>query len=393
MKPNDNQKIKLRRLVYLAGFFLNFSLALSAYVNSSFLETFVAGRRVGLIYSLAAALTIVVSLNTFRLTKRLGNKKILWLLTILNLAVLFGLVVYNESSVAIVFILTYLVFGYLLSINLDLYLENLSDDRSTGRIRGTFLTLVNLAWLLSPWLASRILTHYRFAALYAVCGLMLLPFLYLVYRFHQVDPAAYQKVDLGGTVKNLLAAKTDHQRNLRRIIGLEFLLNFFYAIMVIYLPIYLLTQIGLSWSVIGQIFTIMLLPFVLLDFVLGYLADRLVGEKEILSLGLALMGLATMALPFIASQSVLWWGAILFLTRVGAASVEMMKETYLFKQIAARDINLVFVSRNTYPMAYIIAPLIASLILTFYSFNALFLFLGLVMFLGLPLSTRLKDTK
>ena len=62
MNPSDTQKIRLRRLAYLAGFFLNFSLALSAYVNSSFLETFVAGHRVGLIYSLAAALTIIVSL-------------------------------------------------------------------------------------------------------------------------------------------------------------------------------------------------------------------------------------------------------------------------------------------------------------------------------------------
>ena len=63
--------------------------------------------------------------------------------------------------------------------------------------------------------------------------------------------------------------------------------------MVIYTPIYLHEHIGLPWSDIGIIFTIMLLPFVLFEFPAGKLADGKWGEKEPPIIGIILIAVST----------------------------------------------------------------------------------------------------
>lgn len=389
----QNENKSWRRLAYTAGFFLNLSLAVSAYVNSSFIQRFVSEARVGLIYSLAAILSLLLALAVNRLTKSWGNKKILISLTVLNLAALFILNAYPDQPIALGALVAYLVLGYLISISLDLYLENVSANSITGGIRGIFLTFNNLAWLLSPLLASFLLQNGEYPRIYGFAGLMLVPFIYLLTRLRRVDPKNYQQISWHDTLQQFFHRPNQRELNIRKILWIDFLLNFFYAVMVIYLPIYLLNHVGLTWPQLGLIFTIMLLPFVILDFILGRLADKLWGEKEILTTGLIIMMLATAVIPFITSQSVWVWGLLLFFTRVGAASVEIMKETYLFKQISARDINTVFLSRNTYPLAHIIAPVIASVFIAFFNLQFFFLILGLIMLLGLPQSLSLRDTK
>src|SRR5690606_23149335 len=113
-----------------------------------------------------------------------------------------------------------------------------------------------------------------------------------------------------------------------RIVRVDFVLRFFYAWMVIYTPLYLHNYIGLEWSSIGVIFTIMLIPFALFELPLGTLADRVYGEKEILIAGLAIMSISTISLFFITSSAFVVWSVALFLTRVGASAVEIMSETY-----------------------------------------------------------------
>ena len=89
----------------------------------------------------------------------------------------------------------------------------------------------------------------------------------------------------------------------------------------------------------------------------------------------------------------MWWALILFATRVGAATVEIMKETYLFKKISADDLDVLSLSRLTTPLALIIAPLSASIFLLFFPFRFIFLALSIIVALGLTQSLRLIDTR
>jgi len=73
--------------------------------------------------------------------------------------------------------------------------------------------------------------------------------------------------------------------NVRGIFLISFLYKVYLSCLVIYIPIYLHQNIGLNWSVLGIIFSVMLIPFLLIELPAGILADKLWGEKEILTYG------------------------------------------------------------------------------------------------------------
>jgi MFS family permease len=139
----------------------------------------------------------------------------------------------------------------------------------------------------------------------------------------------------------------------------------------------------------------MLLPFIFIQIPTGRLADRRLGEKEMLSIGFIIMALSTIIMYFINSSSLIIWALILFGTRVGASVVEIMCDVYFFKKVDNCNANLISFYRMARPFAYITAPLIASIVLSFSGFgiNYLFLVLGVMMFSGLVFSLSILDTK
>lgn len=382
---------RLRLLAYLAGFFLAFASALGAYINSSFIEQFVGAERVGFVYASASLVSLLASWLTLPLIRRHGNRETIILFGLGSAASLAILISFANRPLGLVGLGGFIVCNYLAAINLDVYLETLSDDRSTGTIRGFFLTAVNLAWLASPWLSANLAEAWGYRAAYLMALTALAPFVLIaIFGLRDAVSGRSEHISLRAALARLTKPG---EINLRRIMILDFLLNFFYAIMVIYMPLYLHGTILLSWPEIGFAFTIMLAPFVLIQLPLGRLADRYLGEKELLIFGLIVMVLACILVPLVRISAVLVWAGVLLLSRVGAATVEVMKETYLFKYLDARDANLVFLFRNMYPLSYLIAPLTASLFLLYFPLGSLFSFLAAVVLLGLPIAVKLKDTR
>ncbi|HEX9664824.1 MAG TPA: MFS transporter, partial [Patescibacteria group bacterium] len=209
--------------------------------------------------------------------------------------------------------------------------------------------------------------------------------LMVVYTFQKNETKFDRPAKIGQVARLIFKRKS-----LKSIFYISFLLQFFYSWMVIYTPLYL-RSLDFSWELIGQIFTVMLLPFVFFQFPVGYLADRYFGEKEMLTLGLVIMSLATVGLFFISTPLAI--GAVLFLTRVGASTVEILRDSYFYKQINAAEIDLIDYFRNTGPLAYIISPLIATGLLLFLPMSALFIILGLFCLTGLIFSLTMPDTK
>ena len=180
MALGAKEKHKLRVVSYFAGFFLSIAVAVAAYINSSFIEEFVGEKSVGLIYIIISITSIIISFNTDALIKRIGNRRALIALTLANLLAIVGLVIYRHQALIVPFFIAYSVCNFLIAINLDLYLEEISDDRITGKIRGLFLTLNNLAWLSSPLLAGFLVNRQGYNVVYLVSGLAFIPLLYLI---------------------------------------------------------------------------------------------------------------------------------------------------------------------------------------------------------------------
>jgi MFS family permease len=216
---------------------------------------------------------------------------------------------------------------------------------------------------------------------------MLIFFLLAFLKLKKLPDPNYDKKNMFKYVKEFFQNK-----NLFRAFGLTFLLQFFYCSMVIYTPIYLSVHLGFSWKEIGIIFTIMLLPFLFVPVSLGKYADQ-IGERKILMHGFFILALSTLSLFLIKEHSIFIWTILLFITRIGASTVESMSDAYFFKHIRPENEEYVSIYRATSPVAYIIAPLLTFFIFSFVpSFNYIFLVLGTLMLSGIYLASTIKKS-
>ncbi len=400
MDDNPLLKKHLRHWVYLGSFTFSLHIALSAYINSSFISSLVGEKWVGLFFIIASFLSIILFFHIPSVLKKYSFQNvILWLAVISCL--LAGSIFFVTSPV--VFILVFLTFfyvaGHLLKYVLDLYLESLSDDANTGGIRGTILTALNFGWISSPLFIGLILgADNNYSLAYLASSVAIIPFfLIALLTFKPFTKTETEQIlpenDLRQTFKNIWQAKTGLEKNLHHVLAVDFVINFFYVFAFIYLPIYLHQHIGLPWSSIGVVFTVMLLPFIFLQYPLGRLADKKLGEKEIMTTGLIILSVATIAISLLNSQNIALWAIILLLGRTGLAAAEISKESYLFKHINSNDRNVLSLSRMMFPISYIIGPIIATCLLYFIDLKYIFIFVGLVVLYGIRHSLTIIDTK
>ncbi len=379
---------KTLRILYATTFLFSIHMALTSYINSSFLGTFINSKFIGLIYTVTSIIAILALLEMPKILKKFGNYTTISFFLFINIISLFFLSILNTKIFIIPVFIIYLSTINLIIASIDIFVEDSSSKKTIGNIRGIFLTVLNSAWVIAQLAMGFFASKISYNALYGISFFFVIVVLLIIhFKLKKFEDPIYKKIPIKETIKKILQNK-----HVRKIYASNFLLQFFYVWMVIYTPIYLNKNMNFTWDKIGIIFTIMLLPFVLLQLPLGRLSDK-IGEKKLLKLGFIIIIISTITLTFINSKNILIWGLILFATRVGASIIEVMNESYFFKQITARDANIISFFRNASPTAYIIAPLIATPFLLFFPFKFIFIFLGIIMTLGIYLSFTLKDTK
>jgi len=375
--------------ICLLGFIFTMHLALPVYVNSTFLSNFASESTVGLIYTLSSVLTIIGLIYFSPILRKLGNYKTALTFIVLQMLALAGLALSNSLIlVAPIFILS-IALGNLIGLNIDVFIEHDTTSKTVGSVRGLFLTIINIGWILSPMLAGVLLDGTnQYWKIYGTAVLLLFPTLLILQsNFKNFKDPHYEEIPAQTTLHKIWT-----EPNLYRIFMANIILNLFYAWMVIYTPIYLHKYIGFDWETIGFIFTIMLIPFVLLDMPLGKLADKKWGEKEMMSIGFIIMAISTVIMSVVDGGGAWLWALVLFTTRVGASIVEIMIETYFFKKVGERDANMLSMFRTTRQIAYIIAPALFSLSLWFVDYRYTFIILGVISLYGLRYSLTIKDT-
>ncbi len=375
-----------RKITYLAGFIFSLSIALMSYINSSFISSFIDEKLVGTVYALASIVSILTLLVVPRIFRKLGGYKfLLWVTALNSLSILFFAFSQHALGAIIFFILGF-TFNILIIFSLDEFLKIFSKDSAIGGTRGTYLALCSLAWIVAQLMLGTVLGWFSFRVIFLISFAVMLLFLAISYVYLKdlADPR-YDKTNTRKSIWEFFANK-----NLFRAYGISFLLQFFFCWMVIYTPIYLSSHIGFSWKEIGIIFAIMLLPFFIIPLPLGRYADK-IGERKILMWGFFIASLATFSLFFIQEHRVWVWATVLFLTRVGASSIEVMSDVYFFKHIRPENEEFVGVYRSASPVAYVLGPLVAFMVLSFVpSFNFIYLILGALMLYGVYLSSTIR---
>jgi MFS family permease len=375
-----------RYIVYLAGFLFSLPVALTSYINSSLLESFTNPTKISLIYIVASMLVIFGLLQMPKVLAKIGNYKTTLLLSILGFISLLLLAFSKNSTTVIISFIVYFISVNFITTTLDIFIEDFTLGPKVGRARGIYLTIINSAWIIAQMISGSIITKSSFKGIYLISALfMFLVGIILVFFFQKFQDPEYKKIAAIKTLKFFIRNK-----NISKIYLINLILKFFFAWMIIYTPIYLHNYIGFDWQSIGIIFTIMLLPFILLDFPLGKLSDK-IGEKKMLFIAFLISAISTIAIPFILEANLYLWAFILFMTRVGAATIEVMSDSYFFRIVDEKHADEITFFRNTTAISYIIAPLAAIAILTLTpSFKFIFFILGAVLLVGAYLALRLR---
>ena len=378
-----------RKIIFLAGFLFSIPLALTSYINSSFLESYIGEYYVGIIYVIASIIAIIGLLEMPKILTRFGNRSTILGFTLIGFLSLLMLAFGQNSFVIMLGVILYFISTDFVIASMDIFIEDFSKNSGIGKFRGLYLMTINFAWVLAQMISGSIIAKSSFQGIYlfSACFMVLISIIFILFLRDFKDPK-YIKVPILSTMKTFFRNKS-----VSKIYFINLILKFFFAWMVIYTPIYLYEYLGFDWKQIGLIFTIMLIPFVLVDFPLGRLSDK-IGEKKILIAGFLVTIFFTLIIPFISIPAVWIWAIVLFGTRLGAATVEVMSESYFFKEIRERNADEISFFRNTYPLSFVIAPLIAIPTLLFVpSFKYLFFVLGAITLIGLFIALRLKDIK
>jgi MFS family permease len=293
----------------------------------------------------------------------------------------------NPYVIAAVFVILFSV-NIMFFLSNDIIIDQVADQDSMGKTRGTYLTALNMGYVIAPTITGFVLARMGFSALYVIAAVILVPLMILV-----VSSQSYSHVHISKTNIWRDLGKLFKSRDLRNIVIANFLLQFFYAWMVIYTPVYLHEVLLVPWDTIGHLFSVMLLAFILTQIPLGRIADRWIGEKYLLIVGFITIAIATSLLFFLPHFTLPLLAMVLFFTRIGASCIEVMTESYFFKKVPKTEAGTMSIFRNTYPIAYIIAPIIGSLIIMVAPHRYLFLVLGIIMLLGIFVVIPIRNTQ
>ena len=376
-------------ILYSVTFVFSIHYAFVLYINSSFLGQFFSTQEVGAIFTVGSIFSLISLLYMPKLLNRFGIASVTeWFLYILAGSAL-GLAYTKNGWLAM--ILFFLLYNLQLLIRyiLDIYIEKYSKFATTGKTRGIFLTIINFAIAMSPIAVGAIIARGNLETVYLASALLALVTIAISNKtLHHIKDLSYHE----GTFISAFKKIWDN-KDIFHIFSANILLEFFYAWMVIYTPIYLSTILGFSWETIGIIFSVMLIPFAVFELPAGYIADKYIGEKEILGTGFFIMGISTIALSFISGSSALVWATALFITRTGASLAEIMIDTYFFKKVSTVDTDIIAAFRGSRSIALIIAPAAGILVITFLPMQYLFSILGALMFIGILNAIKIQDTK
>ena len=261
----DKNRLRLSSFV---TFLIGFSQAVLTYVMSSYFKLATGTESVGIFYGVSYVVYLMILFNLHKLVRLAGKSNVFYFSLLANIIISLFLTFSGPSIVGILLLMLYIVVSHVVWVALDVIIESFSVDRMSGRIRGLHLTIFNAGFLFGPFISTYILDRIGFQGIFVFALIFnCLIFIFGLIGFRNINHKFERKLKIMGVLRRVATKK-----DILRIYYVSFVLEFFYALMTIYTPIYLR---DLCFSLVCNvlIFIAILLPFVILQTPILVLSD------------------------------------------------------------------------------------------------------------------------
>lgn len=380
--------------VYLIAVVFNFHSTLVSYTTPTYLSNFIDQAHVGLLYSFSAVGSLILFIflpNILRIFGNVTTTIVLMLSSIIALVLVGG--AFNIPFLIIGFILFQMI-NPLIYLNIDIFSETLigHNESGTGTKRGLILSLMSLVSVLAPITISYVVGNESTnldKLYYIAIGIGAVYIFIIISLFRRFFDAVYERTRIIPLLKKCFEIKP-----IRVVLVAHFILQVFFTWTVIYIPLYLAKIINLPWSQIGSIIAVGAVAYVVCEYPIGIIADKYIGEKEMMALGFFILSLAVATIAFMpVTASISAWMGLMFFSRTGASLVEVTTESYFFKNVTGEDANLISIFRLTRPLSVLFGSLLGTICLIYLPFNLAFVVLAFVMAIGIFVTLAIDDTK
>ncbi len=388
---NNNSIMKSLITLFVSVFFFSLHLSSLAYINSSFLESLgLSNSIISIIFASSSVLIIAGIFLVPHIEKKYSPRTLMVIALASIILSLLGIIAGKSIWVILPIIILFFVLRSLVVFGFDVLFEHFSDPQFVGRIRGGLIVISSIAWGIGPIIAGQIIKKSGFTLVYTMgIFLVLVPLIIFLFSFKKEK---FEKPKTHPLKKVLISIIRN--KDLSRSFSLAFALNVFYALAVVYIPMHLSLVIGFDWVEIGFLILTAQLPFIILGYPIGKIADVLIGEKEIMITGISIGIMSLIGMIFLKEASFLAWGILFFISRVGMSLLETGSDSYFFKKVESNEVEKISVQRNAVPLAYLFMSL-CGVITGIFTESLIPLFiLGIITFIiSLYPAITLKDTR
>lgn len=383
IEKSDHNKIFFVDIISLL---MGFSGGLLTYTTSTYFKNIVGNINIGWTFLIANIIILITLFTIHKFARIIGKETLFHLLIICKISLFIAIILLFGSLSSIVLLMIYIVFEALSWAILKMILESHATDSQSGRIYGFNLTVTNIGIAIAPIIASQLLTSSGFNGIfYLSLALNIIIFCIAYFTLRQSPSLTQKNINYNSLVKQLRT-----RPDIVHIFSISCALEFFFAVMVIYTPIYLIES-GFTWNEIGIIFTIMLIPFILVHYPIGLLADKKLGEKELLLFSFLLITISSIFLYFYDDAGVIAIMIILFVSRIGASIIGILRLSYFYKRIDTTNTDLIAFFHMARPIAFIITPAITGVLLIYFHLHIVFIITAIIALAALYPVYKIND--
>lgn len=327
---------------------------------------------VGYYFSAFAIISLLVSLGSSVLLKRFSKvllmKIVLVALCLIFLALSIATSIYNFAMLDVARVMSITLFFIILAI----FVRDFAAEKEIAIAEGRFYLFTNIGWVIGPVMGGFLAKAYGNEAAFVFASICYLALIALFYQqhlkvknphlHHRTEAPRTQPLSIWNNVKDFM-----RNRELRNSFLIAFGMYFWWSTSVIYMPL-ALSELGYSQEVVGIVYSLSVVPLILIELHATDAAKKF-GVRRLLILGYAIL---TITLLLFTQASASWLVKLMILVNIGSAFIEPNKEVYFFKQVKQEDEDRFYGIYNTaYPIAYILAPTLGSLLLSSFGMNGI----------------------